>query len=165
MVHVYSEIDKGTTFKVYLVLAERAATAVGHKIKGPVQGGTETILLAEDDTGVRNLSKIILEKAGYTVLAAVDGEEALRVFKDHADEIDLALLDVIMPKLGGRAVFNHILEQRPDIRVLFSSGYSMNAVHTDFVLDQGLQLIQKPYQRDDLLQRVRDALNADASGM
>ncbi len=162
MVHVYSEIDKGTTFKVYLVLAERAATAVGHKIKGLVQGGTDTILLAEDDAGVRNLSKIILEKAGYTVLAAVDGEEALRVFKDHADEIDLALLDVIMPKLGGRAVFNHILEQRPDIRVLFSSGYSMNAVHTDFVLDKGMQLIQKPYQRDDLLRRIRDALDADA---
>ena len=162
MVHVYSEIDKGTTFKVYLVPAERAATAVDHKIKGPVQGGTETILLAEDDTCVRNLSKIILEKAGYTVLAAVDGEEALRVFKDRADEIDLALLDVIMPKLGGQAVFNHILEQRPDIRVLFSSGYSINAVHTDFVLDKGLQFIQKPYQRDDLLRKVRDAL--DASG-
>ena len=162
MVHVYSEIDKGTTFKIYLILAERAATAVGHKIKGPVQGGTETILLAEDDTCVRNLTKIILEKTGYTVLAAVDGEEALRMFKNHADEIDLALLDVIMPKLGGRAVFNHILEQRPDIRVLFSSGYSINAVHTDFVLDQGLQLIQKPYQRDDLLRKIRDVLNAAA---
>ncbi|MEA2085363.1 MAG: ATP-binding protein [Thermodesulfobacteriota bacterium] len=160
MVHVYSEIDKGTTFKIYLILAERAATAVGHKIEGPIQGGTETILLAEDDIGVRNLSQIILEKAGYTVLTAVDGEEALSVFKNHADEIDLALLDVIMPKLGGRAVFNHIREQRPDIRILFCSGYSMNAVHTDFILDKGLQLIQKPYQRNDLLRRVRDALDA-----
>lgn len=160
MVHVYSEIDKGTTFKIYLILAERAATAVGHKIKGPVQVGTETILLAEDDTDVRNLSKTILEKAGYTVLAAVDGEEALRIFKDHADEIDLALLDVIMPKLGGQALFNHIRELRLKTRILFTSGYSMNAVHTDFVLDKGLQLIQKPYQRDDFLQRVRNALDA-----
>ncbi len=162
MVHVYSELGKGTTVKVYLPLAERSAASVGNKIEDAVRGGAETILLAEDDAMVRKLSSAILEQAGYTVLAAGDGEEALRVFDEHADEIGLALLDVIMPKLGGRAVFERIREARPGVRALFSSGYSMNAIHTSFVLDEGLQLIQKPHQRDDLLRRVREVLDSCA---
>ncbi|NIA16544.1 MAG: response regulator, partial [Nitrospiraceae bacterium] len=159
MVHVYSEVGKGTTFKIYLPLSERSAATVGDKIEGPVPGGTETILLAEDDEMVRELTHAFLKRAGYTVLTGAGGEEALRVFEEHADEIDLALLDAIMPRLGGYAVFERIRIARPDIRVLFSSGYSMNAIHTNFVLDEGLALIQKPYQRDDLLRRVREALD------
>ena len=159
MVHVYSEVGKGTTFKVYLPLIERSAAIVGDRIKAPVPGGTETILLAEDDDMVRKLTTTILRHGGYTVLAASDGEEALRVFEDHADEINLVLLDVVMPKLGGRAVCERIRHVRPDLRFLFTSGYSMNAIHTNFVLDEGLQLIQKPCQRDDLLRKVRDVLD------
>ncbi len=162
MVHVYSEVAKGTAFKVYLPLVERAPEAADGKIETSAPGGSETILLAEDDVTIRELSQSFLESAGYTVLTASDGEEALHVFDEHADEIDLALLDVMMPKLGGRAVFNRIREARPGIRVLFSSGYSMNAIHTSFVLDEGLQLLQKPYPRDVLLQRVREVL--DGSG-
>ncbi len=161
LVHVYSEVGKGTTFKIYLPLIERAAAAVGDKIEGPAPGGTETILLAEDDETLLKLTKAILEHAGYTVLAAIDGEEAQRLFEDHADAIDLALLDVMMPKLGGKAVYERIREARPGVRVLFSSGYSMNAIHTNFVLDEGLALIQKPCQRDNLLRKVREALDSE----
>jgi len=95
------------------------------------------------------------------VLTACDGEEALRVFEEHADEIDLALLDVMMPNLGGRAVYERILKTRPNLRFLFASGYSMNAIHTNFVLDEDLALIQKPCQRDDLLRKVREVLDSE----
>jgi len=160
LLHVYSELDKGTTFKIYLPIVERSAEGVGTKIEGPPPTGTETILLAEDDEMVRELSQKILEQSGYTVIPVTNGEEALHLIEKHDGEIDLALLDVMMPKIGGKAVFDHIQKTHPKTRVLFSSGYSMNAIHTDFVLDEGLALIQKPYQRNDLLRRVREVLDS-----
>ena len=159
MIHAHSEVDWGTTFKVYLPLVERPAAPVADRLEGPALGGTETILLAEDDEMVRTLSQTVLERAGYTVLTACDGEDALRVFDERVDDIDMALLDVMMPKLGGRAVFEHIQKARPNMRVLFASGYSMSAIHTDFVLDEGLELVQKPCPPDDLLRRVRQLLD------
>jgi two-component system, cell cycle sensor histidine kinase and response regulator CckA len=159
LVHVYSEVGRGTTFKIYLPLVERRAVAVGDKIEGPPPGGTETVLVAEDESMVCELTRTILEGAGYRVLCAADGEEALRLFEGQADAIDLAILDVVMPGLGGRDVHQRMLAERPDIRVLFSSGYSMNAIHTNFVLDHGLALIQKPFSRETLLHKVRDVLD------
>ena len=158
-VHAYSELGEGSTFKIYFPSVERAAANVGHKIEGAVSGGNETILLAEDEPVVRELTREVLERAGYRVLAAQDGREALRVFDQNADEIDLAMLDVIMPELGGKAVYEVVRERKPDLPVLFTSGYSMNAVHTNFVLDEGLELIQKPASRQSLLRRVRAALD------
>jgi CheY-like chemotaxis protein len=158
-VHVYSEVDKGTTFKIYLPLAERRAETVGSKLKGPVRAGNETILLAEDDPMVRDLTCTLLERSGYTVLTAADGNEAVAIFEENADRIDMLLLDVIMPGLGGRGVFDAIRQVRPDMPALFASGYSMNAIHTDFVLDEGLTLIQKPAERDELLRKVREVLD------
>ncbi|MBX7254824.1 MAG: PAS domain-containing protein [Candidatus Hydrogenedentes bacterium] len=163
LVHVYSELDKGTTFKIYLPITERFAEEVGAKIEPRVVGGSETILVAEDEEMVRNLVVRILESAGYSVLSAVDGEDALRVFEAHADRINLALLDVMMPKLGGKEVMNKMLERRPDMRVLFSSGYSENAVHANFVIKTGLRLISKPYRSDELLRAVRETLDAPLS--
>jgi CheY-like chemotaxis protein len=103
----------------------------------------------------------MLERAGYKVLTAANGEEALRLFEEQADAIDLAVLDVVMPKLSGRAVFDRMREKCPHVRVLFASGYSTNAIHTDFVLDEGLTLLQKPYQRADLLRKVRETLDQE----
>ena len=159
LVHVYSEVGKGSVFRIYLPLIEGTAAAAGDKMETPVPGGSETILVAEDDGAVLRLAKVFLEHAGYTVLTASDGEEALRVFSEHAEAIDMALLDVMMPKLGGRGVYEHIREGRPKLRFLFASGYSMDAIHNDFILDAGLTLIQKPYQRDELLRRVRRVLD------
>ncbi len=157
--NVDSAVGQGTTFNIYLPTVEHPATACGDKTKKPVTGGAETILLAEDEEMVRQLTQTILERAGYTVLTACDGEEALKVFEAHADEIDLLLLDVIMPKLGGRVVYDRIREQHPGVRALFASGYSMSSVHNDFVLEEGLRLIQKPARRDALLSEVRKALD------
>ena len=160
MIDVHSEIGEGSTFKTYLPLVESASAIPDEEIETPTPTGTETILLAEDEEIVRNLTKAILEPAGYTVLTARDGEEALRLFEEDPDNIDLALLDVMMPKLGGGAVFERIQERRSQVRVLFSSGYSMSAIHTNFVLDEGLVLIQKPVQRADLLRKVREVIDA-----
>jgi len=160
MVDVYSEIDKGTTFKIYIPMVGHLAFSTEVKIEGPAPGGTETILLAEDDEMVLDLGKAMLEHAGYTVLTATNGEEALHIFNLHAETINLALLDVMMPKLSGRAVFERISEGRPNLRFLFASGYSMNAIHTNFVLDKNLALIQKPYRRHELLRKVREVLDA-----
>ena len=160
LLHVYSELDHGTTFKIYLPLVERPAQDVGNKIVVQVRGGDETILLAEDDPGVLGLGTRILEDAGYKVLTAEDGELALKVFMANIDTLDMALLDVVMPKMGGREVENEIHRFRPDFKVVFASGYSENAIHVDFVLDEGNILIQKPYRRDDLLSKIRQVLNS-----
>jgi PAS domain S-box-containing protein len=159
MITAYSEPGKGSTFKVYLPLCELKAESVGSMIEGAAVGGTETILLAEDDELVRDLAMMILERGGYAVLTASNGSEAMELFEKRGEEIDMALLDVVMPGMGGREVREQMIAVRPDIRVLFTSGYTENAVHTNFVLDHGLTLIQKPYSTDALLRAVRTVLD------
>ncbi len=163
MARAYSEPGKGTTFKVYLPSVERPADEVGTKIEGPPRGGRETILVAEDDPGVREAARRTLERAGYTVWCARDGAEALEVFRAHAAEIQLLLLDVVMPELGGKEVSLRIRETHPALPILFASGYSENAVHTNFVLQEGIKLLRKPYQTAALLAAVREELDAVAA--
>jgi two-component system cell cycle sensor histidine kinase/response regulator CckA len=160
MIQVYSEPIKGTLFKIYFPMTEVAAASVGAKIQGPVPTGSETVLLVEDDATVRNLCQRILERGGYAVLVASDGEEAIDICGAHGDRIDLALLDVVLPKLGGRGIYERVKDRYPRMRFLFASGYSANAVHTGFVLDEGIQLIQKPFTPDQLLRQVREVLDA-----
>lgn len=159
MIQVYSEINKGTCFNIYLPANERIAAPVAEKMEEAVACGTETILVAEDDEMVRSLTQQLLETVGYTVLMAKDGEEALQLFDRHAAEIQLLLLDVVMPKKGGREVYDCVRKRYPSTRVLFASGYSENAVHTNFVLEEGLQLIQKPYNRINFLLAIRRMLD------
>lgn len=158
-INVYSEVGKGSLFKIYLPIAERRAAIVENRAPGPVRGGSETILLAEDDEAVLALTERILRDAGYTVLAVKDGLEAVRMFKEHSGEIDLALFDVVMPRMGGKEAMERIQEQNPDLPHLFASGYSENAVHTGFIQKQGLHLIRKPYQRETLLRAMREVLD------
>lgn len=163
MVQAYSEVGSGTLFKVYLPMTERRASGVGRTIEGRPRGGFETILVAEDDVIVRRLAVRVLEDAGYTVLAAEDGKAALELFRAGPGRVDLALVDVVMPQMGGYQLMTEMRRVRPEVRVLFTSGYSENAVHTDFVLKEGIRLLQKPYERDQLLRRVREALDGAAS--
>ncbi len=163
MVRVYSEVGKGTTFKIYLPVVERPADAVGTKIAGTPPRGTETILVAEDDASLRELARQTLERAGYTVLTAADGAAALDLFEKNKGRVQLLLLDVVMPELGGREVFDRIRAQQPHLPALFASGYSENAIHTNFVLQEGMQLIRKPYDANELLRRVRQILDAAAA--
>ncbi len=160
LIHVYSEPERGTTFKIYIPTVDEPAQRIEPKPVAAPMGGAETLLFAEDEEPVRKSVARILEAAGYTVLQASDGEAAMRIFDEHADTIALALLDVIMPKLGGREVMERIKERNPNMRFLFSSGYAEDAVHTNFILDHGVRLITKPYSRATLLQAVREALDA-----
>jgi PAS domain S-box-containing protein len=159
LVEVYSEPDHGTVFKLYWPVSETVPQQVPSVEEAPVEGGTETILLAEDDEMVRNLARRILEREGYTVLAAENGTEAVALFEEHGTEIDLAILDVVMPGMGGREAYERMRTVQPGLRALFASGYSEDAIHTNFVLDQGLTLIQKPFFRKPLLRAVREVLN------
>jgi len=159
MIQVYSEVGKGTTFKIYLPSLEHPATTVESEIAKQVEGGTETILVAEGDQALGGLAARVLTEAGYTVLLAVNGQEALEVFQEHRAEIALIMLDVVMPILGGKAVYETLEPQCPHVRFLFSSGYSTNAIHAGFVLNHGIALIQKPYAPAALPRKVREILD------
>jgi len=159
MINVYSEPDFGTTFRVYLPVVEASDRVLPKPTRKNVEGGTETILLADDDEMVRKVTIAMLSEMGYTVIAAENGEEAIQLFDTHVDEIELALLDVVMPKQGGKAVMEHIQSKYPAFPILFSSGYSNDAIHTNFVLDDDKQLIQKPYHREDLMRKVREVIS------
>jgi two-component system, cell cycle sensor histidine kinase and response regulator CckA len=159
MISAYSEPGKGTIFKIYLPVCERKAETVGAAIEGNIRGGTETILIAEDDPAVAKLGRRILERAGYTVLSAANGREALTLFRQHLREIDFALLDVVMPEMGGYECCRAMRDLQPGTKVLFASGYSENAAHTSFIVREGIQLIQKPYAPDTLLRAVRAVLD------
>jgi CheY-like chemotaxis protein len=118
--------------------------------------GTETILLVEDEDVVRELVCEILESNGYTVLEARDGEAALDIFRGHEGPIDLLLTDVVMPRMGGRDLAERVTAQRPDVRVLFMSGYASSAVGS---LAPGAAFVQKPFSTAALAERVREVLD------
>ncbi len=159
-INIYSEPGRGTTFKIYLPL-----------IKGEVQettgptptvyptGGTETILVAEDDQAVRELTRSVLERFGYTVVPAEDGEDAIRKFMENKEDIRLLLLDVIMPKKNGKEVYENIKKINPDIKTVFLSGYSENLIQKEGVLDKGLDFIMKPVSPKNLLRKAREILD------
>lgn len=159
MINVYSEEGTGTVFKVYLPIAERAARNVERRGPGPVVGGGgELILLADDDDLVRRVTCQILQRAGYRVLVAENGAHALTVWEERRDEIDLVIVDVVMPGLGGPAMLDRVRSSRPDVRFLLASGYSSWAIsQTDPTV--ALHAIQKPYDPDELLRRVRARLD------
>ncbi len=159
MIEVYSEPGAGTTFKIYLPMIDGAtkkgvATAAAH-----AKGGTETVLVAEDEESLRRLVARVLERAGYSVLLAANGEQALEVFKKYAASIDLCLLDMVMPKMGGKAVYDTLKQKHPALRFLFTSGYNTADIHKDFVLEKGIELIQKPCAPNVLLKKIRQVLD------
>jgi len=158
-IHVYSEVGRGTVLKVYLPAVDDASIPEDAKPHVAMPRGTETILLAEDEPIVRNLAARIVEEAGYTVLTARDGEEALQVFEELRDEISLSLLDAVMPKVSGRDVYLRIKAISPEANVIFCSGCDPETAESDFLREQNLRLIQKPFEPDVLLQNIREVLD------
>jgi len=158
-VNVYSELGQGSTFKVYLPLIRSAYGAEKETALSPPVGGTETILIAEDDAEVRRLTKNVLEEFGYTVIEAVDGEDAVSKFLKHKRKVDLVMLDVVMPRKNGKEVYQYVRKIRPDIRALFTSGYTADVIHEKGVLDEGLNFISKPAPPTELLRKLRDMLD------
>ena len=158
-INVYSEPGKGTTFKIYLPFALSAIEEVHAEAAQPPRGGTETILLAEDDLDIRRMIGFILTEFGYRVVDAVDGEDALEKFTSHGREIDLLILDVIMPKKSGREVHDVVKAARPDANVLFISGYTADMLHKKGIFEKGIEFISKPVSPYDLLRKIRDILD------
>jgi len=159
-INCYSEPGKGTTFRIYLPAHREAAEVQDTMESAPATiGGTETILVAEDDADVRKTTRSILENFGYTVLEAEDGEDAIRVFQGNRDTVKLLLLDVIMPKKNGKETYEEIRNLRPGMKALFISGYTANIIHKRGILDQSLDFIMKPVSPTDLLKKVREVLN------
>jgi CheY-like chemotaxis protein len=159
---VYSEPEKGTTFKIYLPCIEkRTADAVlqaGACEEMP--HGMETVLLVEDEPLVRRLAARVLRDQGYTVLEASNGEDALRLAHEHAaDEIHLLLTDVVMPRMSGREVAEHLVKVRPRMIVLYTSGYTEDAIVHHGVMDDGVAFLQNPFKPDDLARKVRQVLD------
>ncbi|MHC5539452.1 hybrid sensor histidine kinase/response regulator, partial [Singulisphaera rosea] len=157
---VYSEVGIGTTFKVYLPRVEKASeVSKAPSRKPPLSHGTETILLAEDEAGVRTLTSYVLAQCGYKVLEANNGDEAVRVAAGYDGPINLLITDVVMPGAGGRAVAERMTEQYPGMRVLYMSGYTDDAVIRHGVLRVGVNFIQKPFTPFALASKVRAVLD------
>jgi CheY-like chemotaxis protein len=157
---VYSELGLGTAFKVYLPRDREAGPSpkASSDLLVPLRG-TETILVVEDEDGVRALARQILEGFGYQVLDARQGAEAIGVCEQQPGPIDLLITDVVMPGMSGRQVAEQVAERRPGLRVLFLSGYTDDAIVHHGVLDLGMPFLQKPFSPMALALKVRQVLD------
>jgi two-component system, cell cycle sensor histidine kinase and response regulator CckA len=157
-VDVYSEPGTGTTVKVYLPRIEQAAPAESERPRKPSVRGSETILVAEDDEMVRSLVRETLEREGYKVLAASDPLDARRIADTHGEGIQLLITDVVMPKLSGRELAGQLMARRPEMKVLYMSGYTDNAVINSGILQKEVAFLQKPFTPAALTEKVREVL-------
>jgi len=156
---VYSELGRGTTFKIYLPRVDAAAEGVAATTRSDLPRGTETVLLVEDAAAVRAVTRHVLERQGYAVLEASHGAAALELAANHAGPIHLLLTDVIMPGLSGRQVADRLTALRPDTQVLYASGYTDDAVVRHGVLESGIAYLQKPFTTESLARKVREVLD------
>jgi len=156
---VTSEPERGTTFEIHLPQIEEAEKVVTTSVKkvkpANTPKGTETVLLVEDQDGIRDLVGQFLGRNGYTVLHAVDGDEALRLAGEYGDGIDLLLTDILMPNIGGRELAQRLTQVRPDMRVLFMSGYPEHSSSGDEVSGLHAAVLQKPFSMDSLARKIR----------
>ena len=162
-INVYSEIDQGTTFRIYLPAltdshGPKAARAQG-KVAPGSSAGSETILVAEDNLALVELAREVFASRGYTVIAARDGSEAVRLFREKADEIGLVILDVVMPMVGGPEAFDRIAEIRPDVPVIFTSGHTAETSALISRIRTGAFFLQKPYTPQVLVESARRVLD------
>ena len=157
-ISVESEPDKGTTVRIWLPLVHAAVEEKSPPETQEAKKGTETILVAEDDPGVRMLIVGVLKKYGYATLEAGDGEQALHLFTDNMERISLVICDVVMPKMNGREVYEGIKGIRPDMKVLFTSGYTRDVI-IDKGIDATVDFIKKPIRPAEFITRVREILD------
>ncbi|HYY95892.1 MAG TPA: PAS domain S-box protein, partial [Pyrinomonadaceae bacterium] len=160
LIEVYSEVGLGTTFKIYLPAEGEAVAEEARESLPAVRGGTETILVAEDEEALRGLARSILEDFGYTVLIAQDGAEALEIYAAERERINLVILDVVVPRMGGREAFEAIRSSGGGVPVIFMTGYSAEMVGGQFAEEAGTPLLQKPYSVEVFGRKVRGALDA-----
>ena len=158
---VYSELGRGTTFKVYLPRASGGVPLqiIGAVIAAPGKRGSETVLLVDDEAGVRQLARRILDNAGYRVLEAASGSDAEKLFALHSHAIDLVVTDVVMPDCGGPELLGRLQVHAPALRVLYMSGYTEQSAADRAGIDRGLPFVQKPFTAAEFVRQVREALD------
>jgi two-component system cell cycle sensor histidine kinase/response regulator CckA len=157
-IQVYSEEGRGSTFHVYLPAIEVAVEERGvEELEWPT--GTETILVVDDEDGVRALGQAVLEDCGYSVLIAEDGVHALEVYQAHRGEVALVVLDVIMPRMSGLECLRRLREMDPDVKVLISTGYTARGLAQELVGKGALGVVRKPFRIQDFATAVRAAID------
>ena len=160
-ISAYSEVGAGTTFKIYLPSVVAPATAVLEQTTGPAPTGEGTVLVAEDEPPLRDLVAGVLKKAGYRVLEAGDGVEALTV-TEQEEEIDLVVTDVVMPRMGGPELVQKLRDKRPDLPVIFMSGYTKGAALENVNLGSNTFLLSKPFTMEALAHKVKEVRQTSA---
>jgi len=159
-INAYSELGRGSTFKIYLPRHAEAGVCASPPEDPPAPAGRgETVLVVEDEEAIGNLVRTLLEKIGYGVLCANTPRSALDIAANHEGRIDLLITDVVMPEMNGRDLADRVKKLHPDIRVLYMSGYSANVIAHHGILEQGVFFIQKPFTNRELAERVRQALS------
>ena len=166
LIFVYSEPGKGTSFKIYLPQVEDSAKEekAAFPVPGKRQAGSETVLLVEDDTELRSLTREFLELFGYTVLEARNSEEARQAVEFHKEIIHLLITDVVLPDESGPKLAEALTRRRPGLKVLYVSGYTENAIVHHGLLDAGIAFLQKPYSCDAMIHKVREVLASTNAG-
>jgi PAS domain S-box-containing protein len=157
---VESEPGKGSCFRLYFPVIAATAEKVRADEQLPPEEGRETILIAEDDVTIRQLTRTMLGEFGYTVIEAADGEEAVNKFREHRDAIKLIILDVVMPKMNGKEAHDEIIAIRPDVKTLYISGYSADVIRSKGITEESQNIILKPVSPMDLLRSVRRVLDS-----
>ena len=160
-VRVYSEVGMGTSFRIYLPVIDQSSQDLQAVSRSRPQGGNETILVAEDDPMVRDIAVRILERAGYHTITAADGVQAVELFEQHQEAISLAVVDLVMPRLSGREVYQRIKQFKPETQVVFCSGYDPEMTDDDDLPERRMQIVQKPFDPAKLLDIIRDALDKE----
>lgn len=157
---VESEPDSGTLFSMYLPVShDKSTNLVAEEKPKKVEGGSERILVAEDEEGVLTVLVKLLERKGYQTFSARNGAEAVTLYEKNKDQIDLVILDVVMPKMGGAKAYDKIIKINPSVPVIFSTGYTGDNLESEFLQSNHLPVIQKPYSPGDLFSAIRSALD------
>ncbi|HWG47517.1 MAG TPA: response regulator, partial [Gemmataceae bacterium] len=159
-IYVYSELGRGTSFKIYLPQTQETPVALRTTL-APLSrpGGRETLLIVEDDDAVRALTRTVLKNSSYDVIEAVDADDALRWIEENADPVHLLVTDVVMPGMSGRVLAERLTELRPELKVLYVSGYTDDSVVRHGLLEAEVAFLQKPFTPDSLARKVREVLD------
>jgi CheY-like chemotaxis protein len=158
-VAVYSEVGRGTSFKVYFPRADSPHTVTTPAAIARTRSGTQTVLVVEDADGLRELAKRLLERQGYTVLIAANAEEAMQAF-EQSPVIDILLTDVVMPGASGPELTERLVAQRPSLKVIYMSGYTEDGIIQHGVLRPGIAFLHKPFTSDTLGRKIREVLDS-----
>jgi len=158
-INVYSEVGRGTSFKVYFPRADAVQTVVASPppVARPRTGG-ETVLVVESAPGLREMTRRMLQRHGYTVLVAANADDAMQQFERNGS-IDVLLTDVVMPGASGPELTRHLVERQPALKVVYMSGYTADAIAHHGVLNAGITFLHKPFSSEALAQKVRDVLD------